>query len=473
MNRSFLVLSLLLGSAGVGLLSAQVNTSTIAGIVTDESGSVAPNVEVTAIQEATGLTRKTNTNETGEYVLPQLPPGRYQVTAEAAGFQKTIIRDVMLAIAQRERIDIALKVGQVAEEVTVSGSAQLIEPDTASLGQLIERRTLQDLPLNGRNYLTLGALSPGVVPAIPTAQGSASFIGATTQRPDRSILVGGQRESSTSYLLDGIELRNPRVGDTSMNPSLDAIQEFKIQRNFFQAEFGNSPGIINVAAKSGSNEWHGSAYELLRNNKMDARNFFSAVPEPFKRNQFGGSLGAPTLKEKLFVFGSYEGFRQRLGSVQRGLYPTQKLLGGDFSGENLIYDPLTFDAAAGTRQVFAGNVIPASRINAISKKFYPYIPVTNNPTIQGANVVGTPVQRLNDNQESIRLDWLINSKNSLLARQAWQSAPSIRRHWSRTEAAKSSRAPITRWPSSPPRSRRLSSTCCGSTTATRTCSANK
>src|SRR6266702_727543 len=309
MNRSFLVLSLLLSGAGVWLLRAQVNTSAIAGIVTDESGSVAPNVEVAAVQEATGLTRKTRTNETGEYVLPQLPPGRYQVTAEAAGFQKTLIRDVTLAIAQRERIDIALKVGQVAEEVTVSAQgAQLIEPDTA----------------------TLGALSPGVVPAIPPAQGNASFIGSTAQRPDRSILVGGQRESSTSYLLDGIELRNPRVGDTSMNPSLDAIQEFKIQRNFFQAEFGNSPGIINVATKSGSNEWHGSAYELLRNNKMDARNFFSAVPEPFKRNQFGGSLGAPILKEKLFVFGSYEGFRQRLGSVQRGLYPTQKLLSGDF-----------------------------------------------------------------------------------------------------------------------------------------------
>jgi len=175
---------------------------------------------------------------------------------------------VTQAIAQRERIDIALKVGQVAEEITVSSqAAQLTEPDTASLGQLIERGTIQDLPLNGRNYLTLGALSPGVVPAIPPAQGSASFIGATAQRPDRGILVGGQRESSTSYMLDGIELRNPRVGDTSMSPSLDAIQEFKIQRNFFQAEFGNSPGITNVATRSGANEWHGSAYELLRNNK--------------------------------------------------------------------------------------------------------------------------------------------------------------------------------------------------------------
>src|SRR5205807_6332072 len=127
---------------------------------------------------------------------------------------------------------------------------------------LIERRTIQDLPLNGRNYLTLGALSPGVVPAIPPAQGSASFIGATAQRPDRSILVGGQRESSTSYLLDGIELRNPRVGDTSMNPSLDEIQEFKVQRNFFQADLGYLLGLIIVAHMSGSNELYGTVSEL-------------------------------------------------------------------------------------------------------------------------------------------------------------------------------------------------------------------
>ena len=140
---------------------------------------------------------------------------------------------MVLAIAQREVVNITLNVGQVSEQVTVTGeAAQLKEAETASLGQLIERRVIQDLPLNGRNYLTLGSLSPGVVPQIPTSQGPASFVSSTTQRPDRSILVGGQRESSTSYLLDGVELRNPRVGDTSINPSLDLIQEFKIQRNY-------------------------------------------------------------------------------------------------------------------------------------------------------------------------------------------------------------------------------------------------
>jgi hypothetical protein len=403
---------------------AQVNTSSIAGVVTDASGSAVPGASVTAVQAATGLERQTLSSASGEYVIPQLPPGRYEITVTAPGFQTTIVRDVSLAIAQREVVDVTLKVGQVNEEVTVTAeAAQIKESETASLGQLIERRVLQDLPLNGRNYLTLGSLSPGVVPQIPASQGPASFVSSTTQRPDRSILVGGQRESSTSYLLDGVELRNPRVGDTSINPSIDVIEEFKIQRNFFNAEFGNSPGIINVATRAGTNQYHGSFYELIRNDQLDARNFFSRTAEPFKRNQFGFSLGGPVRHDRVFLFGNYEGLRQRLGVVQRGLYPTQKLLGGDFTGEKVIYDPATFDAATGARQAFPGNVIPLARIHQVAKNFFPYIPVTNNPTVQGANLVGTPVQKLDDNQETIRADWSISSRHQLFGRQTWQNAP--------------------------------------------------
>ena len=420
-NRVFCILSVL---ALARLAFAQVNTSAIAGVVTDESGSVIPNASISVMQVGTGLERKTQSGESGEYVFQQLPPARYELTAQATGFKTAVVRDLVLAIAQREVVNITLKVGQVTEEVTVSAQAsQLKESETASLGQLIERRVIQDLPLNGRNYLTLGALSPGVVPQLPSSQGPASFVSSTTQRPDRSILVGGQRESSTSYLLDGVELRNPRVGDTSVNPSLDMIEEFKIQRNFFAPEFGNSPGIINVATRAGTNDWHGSLFELVRNDRFDARNFFSSRTEPFKRNQFGGSLGAPIRRDKLFVFGSYEGLRQRLGVIQRGLYPTQKLLSGDFSGEAIIYDPLTFDPVAGTRQAFSGNLIPDSRINRVSKNFLPYIPVTNNPTVQGANLVGTPVQKLTDDQETVRVDWLMNFRHSLFFRQTWQDAP--------------------------------------------------
>jgi hypothetical protein len=404
-------------------LYSQVNTSSIAGTLTDETGAVVPNATVTVTQDGTGLVRTVNNSASGEYVVPQLSPGRYSVKVEAKGFQSSIANNISLDIAQRARLDFSLHVGAVSQQIEVTGRAEVMDTDTASLGQTIERRTVQDLPLNGRNYLTLGSLSPGVIPQIPSAQGPASFVASTTGRSDRSILVGGQRESSTSYLLDGVELRNPRVGDTSISPSVDAIQEFKIQRNFFEPEFGNSPGIINVATKSGSNQWHGSVYELLRNDKFDARNFFSSKTEPFKRNQFGFSLGAPIIKDKLFIFGNYEGMRQRLGVIQRGLYPTQTLLGGDFTGQNTVYDPLTLNAAGTARQAFPGNIIPANRINGIAKNFFPYIPVVNGPTIQGNNLTGTPVQKIDDNQDTVRVDWIISPKNSLFGRQTWQNAP--------------------------------------------------
>jgi hypothetical protein len=408
-----------------GFTAAQVNTSAISGTVTDESGSIVPNVSITVTQESTGFARTTKTADNGEYTVAQLPPGRYTVKAEATGFQSAVASAINLDIAQRSRVDITMHVGNVTQEIEVTARAQLMDVDTASLGQTIERRTVQDLPLNGRNYLTLGALSPGVTPQIPASQGPASFISSTTARPDRSILVGGQRESSTSYLLDGVELRNPRVGDTSINPSVDSVQEFKIQRNFFEPEFGNSPGIVNVATRAGSNQWHGSVYELVRNDRFDARNFFSPSAEPFKRNQFGFSLGAPIWKDKLFAFGNYEGMRERLGVVQRGLYPTQTQLSGNFVGDKTIYDPLTLNAAGTARQPFAGNVVPANRINGVSKNFFPYIPVVNGPTVQGNNLVGTPVQKIDDNQETVRVDWVINPKNSLFFRETWQNAPLI------------------------------------------------
>ncbi len=360
-------------------LLAQVNTSTLAGLVKDESGSAVPNAKVTATMLSTGQQRAVSTNEAGEFVVPQLAPGEYRLNITAPGFQTSVVDNITLNIAGREIINVALKVGQVNDQVTVeASSAPLLEQETASLGQVITRKAIADLPLNGRNYITLGALSPGVIPQLPTGTGPSSFIASTTSRSDRSLLVGGQRESSTSYLFDGVEMRNPRIGDSSITPSLDVVQEFKIQRNFFQAEFGNSPGIINVASRAGENRYHGSVFHFLRNDKMDARNFFSPGVEPFKRNQFGAAGGGFIKKNKIFFFGNFESFKQRLGVIQRGIYPTQTQLGGNFDGIATISDPLTFNATTVSRQPFPGNQIPASRINAVSKNFFPTSP---SPTI--------------------------------------------------------------------------------------------
>ncbi len=410
---------------GIVPLMAQVNTSTLAGLVKDESGAAVPSAKVTAMMLATGQQRVTNSNEAGEFVVPQLAPGSYRLSVTAAGFQTAVVDNISLNIAGREIININLKLGQVSEQITVeASSAPLLEMETASLGQVITRKAIADLPLNGRNYITLGALSPGVIPQLPTGTGPSSFIASTTSRSDRSLLVGGQRESSTSYLFDGVEMRNPRIGDSSITPSLDVVQEFKIQRNFFQAEFGNSPGIINVASRGGENQFHGSLFHFLRNDKMDARNFFSPGVEPFKRNQYGVAGGGYVKKNKIFFFGNFESFRQRLGVIQRGIYPTQTQLGGDFSALGVaINDPLTFDSATNSRQPFAGGRIPASRVNRVSKNFLPYIPVTDAATVGGANLVGTPVQRLDDDQFNLRGDWLINQKHSFFGRYSQQKAP--------------------------------------------------
>jgi hypothetical protein len=421
--RTFFTSVLALSTLFVGPSSAQVTTSTLAGTVTDESGAPVPSAEVTVTLGATGLTRKVTTNEVGEYVVPQLPPGVYRLSAQSQGFQTAVLEAIELQIAQRATVNISLRVGQVTETMTITERTPLVESETASLSQTVARRAINDLPLNGRNYITLGSLSPGVTPQIPASTGPASFVSSTTQRPDRSILVGGQRESSTGYLFDGIDLRNPRVGDSAMTPSIDAIQEFRIQRNFFQAEFGNTPGIINIASRGGSNEFHGGVFWFLRNNAMDARNFFSPTVEPFKRNQFGFYYGSPIIRNKLFVFANYEGFRQRLGIVQRGIFPRQSQLQGDFTGGPTIHDPLTFNPATNSRQPFPGNRIPANRINQVSRNFFPYIPVTDSPIVGGANLVGTPVQRLDDNQYNLRADWLINSNHSLFGRWSWQDAP--------------------------------------------------
>ena len=415
--------------AQVGLIFAttmvaQVNTSTIAGLVTDESGAVVPNAKVVASITSIGLQREVTSSTNGEFVVAQIPPGNWKLTVRATGFQTAVVENILMTIAERAVVNVSLKLGAVTEQVTVSAAVTpLLETETASPGQVITRRAINDLPLNGRNYITLGALSPGVMPQIPSSAGPASFISSTTQRSDRSLLVGGNRESSTSYLYDGVEMRNPRIGDSSLTPSLDSVQEFKIQRNFFQAEFGFTPGIINVASRGGSNEYHGSVFWFLRNNVMDARNFFARKVEPFKRNQFGFAAGGPVIKDKLFVFANIEGFRQRLGVIQRGIYPRQTQLRGDFSGGNPIYDPLTFTPGSNSKQLFPGNRIPEARVNRISKNFFPFIPVVDTLPVGGSNLEGTPIQRLDDDQYNFRADYMISSKHSLFGRYTAQNAP--------------------------------------------------
>ena len=205
----------------------------------------------------------------------------------------------------------------------------------------------------------------------------------------------------------------------------------QIQRNFFQAEFGNSPAIINVAAEVVSNASTAQLFEFLRNDAMDARNFFSSRLNLSNEISSARPVGGFIKRDKLFFFGNFESFRQRLGVIQRGIYPTQQLLSGDFTGQPTIYDPLTFDPTTGTRQAFPGNRIPANRINQVSKNFFPYIPVTNNPIVNGANLTGTPVQKPERRSNELPRGLDHQSEAAAFGRYSWQKLPSPRRRWSR------------------------------------------
>lgn len=394
------------------LVRGQVGTSSILGYVHDPSGAAIPGAQVTLARTATGLQLTTKTNDAGLYNFPDLLPGTYRLRVSKSGFQVYQVQDIALQVDQHAQYNATLRVGTVTQSVTVSaGGVQLLETNTASEGQVIPERTVVSLPLNGRNFLQLATLGTGATP--PVLQGSnASFASSLSGKSNSTVNLGGNRESATMYLIDGVPARNDRAGYIDFNLSVDEIQEFKDMRDFFPAEYGFGPAVVNVSTKSGTNEIHGDVWEFLRNDSLDSRNFFSPSIEPFHQNQFGATIGGPIRKKKIFFFGDYEGFRERLAAVQTGIYPDVTQFGGDLSapgifGNEPIYNPQTYNPVTGSKQPFPNNTIPASMINryalkAIQKLFPGSVSVAPNGLTP--NVVGNPASGETDNQFTVRVD---------------------------------------------------------------------
>ena len=320
-------------------LPAQITTAEITGTVTDSAGAVIVGAKVTASNSATNTQRTVTTSSAGVYNLTALPPGAYSLRVEMQGFTSQVRSNFELQVAQVARFDVSLQVGNVAEVVEVQGAAPLIETDNTSLGTVIENQRIIDLPLNGRNYLQLAALTPGATTAAP-----ASFVMGLRQGGTRSLFtltVSGQRIIFNRYLLDGLENTSPNWQSYIFLPSLDALQEFKVESGITPAEYGKNATQINVTTKSGTNELHGSAWEFVRNSYFDARNYFNAksTPQPpFKRNQFGFTIGGPMFlpkvfngRNKLFFMVNYEGLRERKALVQPATVPPSAWVNGDFS----------------------------------------------------------------------------------------------------------------------------------------------
>jgi outer membrane receptor protein involved in Fe transport len=367
-------------------------TAQITGLVRDSTGGRVPDAVVTARNLATGIANTTTTNAAGNFTIPQLNPGGYSVTASKKGFNTVVRSPVIIDIAQVATVNFTLVVGNVTQKVTVSASTPLIETQTAAVGQVIGGTEVTNLPLNGRDFLQLATLTPGTL-----SSGAGFFLNNNTVR------TNGMRASNTIYMINGINSTDQLFSGVTLEPAPDALEEFKVQSNTLDARYGLGGSVVNIEIKSGTNEFHGDAYDFLRNSALDARNFFAVTSPPLTQNQFGFTFGGPIKKNRTFFFGDYEGTRIREGLTFDSVVPTAAMRSGNFAGLSPITDPLT-----GTP--FSGNVIPPGQISPQAAFFLKFIPL---PNTSGGTYITSPVESNNVNQFDIRMDHQIKTTDSL------------------------------------------------------------
>jgi len=387
---------------------AQTSSSLIQGTITDPSGAGVPNARVVATLANTDTNYSTATNDSGNYVIPDLRPGEYSISAEAPAFKRSVRTGVVIEVNQHARVDLTLEVGDVKESVRVSADVTNVDTYTASINETVDSHRVEDLPLNGRQALQLQQLLPGVVLA---AQGqAASFIALNT---NLTFSINGTRPSASLYMLDGAINMDMYNNTPAAFPNPDALQEFSIQTTNYTAVLGGTPGAaVNMVTKSGSNAYHGELYEFLRNTDLNARNFFAAGIPPLHKNQFGANGGGPIRRNKIFFFGAYEGNRQRQPVTSAGnVVPTALERQGNFSQSKLptgpVLDPLT-------NLPFPGNVIPTTRLDPVALKFAAaFLPLPNLGTNQFNYTLSIPYT---DDQGTGRLDYNFSDRSRLMLR---------------------------------------------------------
>jgi hypothetical protein len=406
---------------------AQTDTGAITGSVSDPAGGVISRSQVTVTNEATNIPVSATTNDRGFYFVPDLRPGVYTVSVQHVGFKLTVRSGLTLQLRQTARVDFTLELGEVNEKVTVTAEAPVLESETSERGLVVDGTKIVEMPLNGRDYNQLALLSPGVAPQTPRLS-AQNFKGGFT--------ANGNRVFMNAFQLDGLDNTSYAESYRGLNmqalqPSVDALQEFKIQTNGYSAEFGRSAGaVVNAVIKSGTNEIHGSAFEFHRDDHLDAANFFANstnTAKPFHlRNQFGGTLGGPIRKNRTFIFGDYEGVRDDVASVQITSVPQTTWTKGMF--EIPILNPFNSSDKGGDFQRPAtgacndgkGNcwIIPPSLMDPVGMKVAGYSPAPNTglPGQLDNNYVSSPIAGNQTNQFDIRIDHTITSKLNLFGR---------------------------------------------------------
>ena len=404
-------------------LRAQTATGSILGTVTDTTGAIVPNALIEVLNQDTGFKRSMSTDNAGGYDFVTLLPGRYSITAAAAGFKTVHAKDIVLEVEQRARVDIELSVGATNETVSVTGRAPLINTEDASLGQVVEQQQVVNMPLNGRSFMELTTLVPGVNTGAP-GDFRAYMHGYAPS-------ANGARSEFNGYYMDGTD-NNDAFGFTfNITPSIDAIEEFKVQTGMFSAEFGHSAGaVVNLVTRSGTNEFHGTLFEFFRNDRLDAKDYFAASDSPkapYRRNQFGASIGGPIVRNKLFFFGNYEGTKIRQAGTTIATVPTEAERSGDLSALGPMYDPATTrpdpnHSGQYIRDPFPNSQIPSSRIDPISAKVIPYWPEPNS-----SDPLRNYVQNLSAKTDTdrwlTRIDYNLGSKDRIFGRFAYDNNP--------------------------------------------------
>ena len=404
---------------------AQAPTGVITGSVTDSTGAVVPGATVTLTNLSTNNQRVVESNEAGAYTLPSLPPGTYDLRVESEGFSAQERSNINLQVGQTARLDFALQVGEVTEVVEVVGGAPVLDSETTELGTVIENKRILELPLNGRNYLQLASLIPGA-----TSDGPASSQGQQRMGGSRNgfaLNVAGQRVHYNHYSLDGIENTDPNFNTYLFLPNLDILQEFKVEAGLFSAEYGRAIAQVNVSTKGGGNEFHGSAYNFLRNAEMDAKNYFDSPTDPippFKRNQYGVSIGGPVVKNRAFFMFGWEGLRERRAVTSTSTLPRPSDRAGDFSASTQgVYDPMT-RVLDGNRNVisvepFPNFIVPGNRQSQVSRtvleEFYP-LPNQGAAGQIANNFLSNEGSKLNTDQYTGRFDWIEGDSSNWFAR---------------------------------------------------------
>lgn len=356
--------------------SAQVTTADLLGTVTDPSGSFVPSAKIIVRNLATDARSTTTTDSTGNYLVSLLPPGHYGVRVERLGFKAWEAADLELAVGDRRRLDAQLVLGEVSEAIQVVAQSVGLQTDSSTINQVVNSTAVQDLPLNGRNFIDLATVVAGANEGPANGEGTGAR--PDDRRQSSQVSVNGQRTQVNNEMIDGMDNNEKVIGAIGVRPSIDGIAEFSVQTNVYTAEVGRTGGaVINIITKSGTNELHGSAFEFLRNDKLDANDFFANAAgqhiAEFRQNQFGASVGGPIKKDKTFFFLDYEGLRSIQGVVQTATIPTMDMRNGIFTGVSRIYDPTTLP-----RTEFSGDVIPKGELDPIGQKLLATFPVPTN-----------------------------------------------------------------------------------------------